>query len=61
MRVFLQLGIFITGDLDKVGDVVFVAKGGEGGNGENGYIGQKGDALSVTLDLKLIADVGLVG
>jgi len=27
----------------------------------NQFVGQKGDALSVTLDLKVISDIGFVG
>jgi len=40
---------------------VLVAKGGAGGGPFNNYLGRKGQAYSVTLDLKLIADIGLVG
>ena len=50
-----------TGDINKVGDKVLVARGGDGGMAANQYVGQKGDALSVTLDLKIISDIGLVG
>lgn len=38
-----------------------MAKGGLGGSKDNGYIGMKGQSHMITLDLKLIADVGLVG
>ena len=38
-----------------------MARGGDGGMASNQYVGQKGDALSVTLDLKLISDIGFVG
>ena len=38
-----------------------VASGGIGGCPETGFSGQKGEARCVVLDLKLIADVGLVG
>ena len=51
--------IFI-GDLDEEGDRVLVAKGGAGGHITNGYLQQKGHALNVHLDLKVIADIGLV-
>lgn len=37
------------------------AYGGGGGSKGNDFIGQKGQSWEVTLDLKLIADVGLVG
>jgi len=38
-----------------------VARGGDGGNASNQFVGQQGDALSITLDLKLISDIGFVG
>ncbi|KAK6165933.1 hypothetical protein SNE40_022739 [Patella caerulea] len=49
------------GDLNKDGQQVIVARGGKGGNPENGFLGQRGDSKEITLDLKLIADIGLVG
>jgi len=49
------------GELDKPQDRVLVSRGGPGGRLENQFCGQKGQAISVILDLKLIADVGLVG
>lgn len=51
----------ILGDLNKKGDRVLLAKGGIGGDHYNDFFGQKGQAHSVTLDLKLLADVGFVG
>ncbi|XP_026464764.1 GTP-binding protein 10 homolog [Ctenocephalides felis] len=48
-------------DMDEEGKTCVVARGGFGGNAYNNYLGMKGQAYSVTLDLKLIADVGLVG
>ncbi|CAG7830120.1 unnamed protein product, partial [Allacma fusca] len=50
-----------VGEINEPGDKVIAAKGGEGGSPYNGYSGQLGQAHSVTLDLKLIADVGFVG
>jgi len=50
-----------AGNINKVGDKVVVARGGDGGMASNQYVGQKGDALSVTLDLKIISDIGFVG
>ncbi|UYV62288.1 GTPBP10 [Cordylochernes scorpioides] len=49
------------GRLNKNGDSVVVALGGAGGSEENNFIGQPGEQLSITLDLALLADVGLVG
>ena len=49
------------GDLNEVGEKVIVARGGLGGCPDNQYVGQRGVARSISLDLKLIADVGLVG
>lgn len=51
----------VLGEINSEDDKVLVALGGEGGNPKNQYNGQKGLAHSVTLDLKLIADVGFVG
>jgi len=52
---------FSKGDINKVGEKVLVARGGDGGMPSNQYAGQKGDVLSITLDLKLISDIGFVG
>lgn len=38
-----------------------IAKGGAGGCPESEFVGQKGETLSIQIDLKLIADIGLVG
>ena len=63
----------IIGDLTEHGQRLLVARGGEGGRGNVHFKssrrqapdyaepGLKGDEVTVTLDLKLIADVGLVG
>ncbi len=51
----------LIGDLDAHGAELTVAVGGSGGSGANGWIGERGQARFVRLDLKLIADVGLVG
>lgn len=40
---------------------LIVAYGGKGGNKENGYCGLRGQSRSIKLELKLIADIGLVG
>ncbi|XP_056648289.1 GTP-binding protein 10 [Diorhabda sublineata] len=49
------------GEVNDEGQEIVVAKGGTGGHSKNGYLGTKGQAYSVKLDLKLIADIGLVG
>ncbi|XP_047361430.1 GTP-binding protein 10 homolog isoform X1 [Vespa velutina] len=49
------------GDLNKDDLKLLVAKGGLGGCPETGFCGQKGQTRTIILDLKLIADVGLVG
>lgn len=51
----------VIGDLDEEGKEFIVAKGGAGGNPDNGFMGMKGEAKTVDLNLKLIADIGLVG
>ncbi|XP_052797217.1 GTP-binding protein 10-like [Mya arenaria] len=51
----------VIGDLNVEGDEVVVANGGAPGSPENDYLGRKGEAMSLVLDLKLIADIGLVG
>ena len=40
---------------------MIVAEGGIGGNPVTHFSGQRANSVSVKLDLKLIADVGLVG
>lgn len=51
----------LIGDLLQPGDKVLVVKGGQGGNPATDFHGHKGQADVVTLNLKLIADVGFVG
>jgi GTP-binding protein len=60
-------------DLEQDGDTVIVAQGGKGGRGNKRFAtstnrapreferGQPGELRTVTLELKLIADVGLIG
>lgn len=49
------------GEIDKEGEKVLIARGGVGGCKDNGFCGMKAESGNVTFDLKLIADVGLVG
>lgn len=49
------------GELNVGGDKILVAKGGIGGCKDNGFSGVKGQAQVITLELKLIADIGFVG
>ncbi|GIY66346.1 GTP-binding protein 10 [Caerostris extrusa] len=51
----------VIGELNRVGEKLLISKGGCGGGPQNGFIGQKGQSLPLTLDLKLLADVGFVG
>lgn len=48
------------GELNAHGDTCIAAKGGIGGCSGNNFLGTKGQEHVVTLDLKLIADVGMV-
>lgn len=66
----LPLSLF---DMVEPGQKILVARGGEGGRGnahlrdefgrrpKSGEKGEDGEAFNVTLELKLIADIGLVG
>lgn len=51
----------IPGELNEEGTKCLVAKGGIGGCVETGFCGTKGESQVIKLDMKLIADVGLVG
>jgi GTP-binding protein len=66
-------GSAVSGDLDKPGERLLVAKGGRGGLGNCHYAsstnqaprmaqeGEKGEEKSLILELKLVADVGIIG
>ncbi|XP_060665813.1 GTP-binding protein 10 homolog [Drosophila nasuta] len=51
----------LLADLNEADATCIVAGGGTGGCTGNNFIGRPGDHRTVNLDLKLIADVGLVG
>ncbi|KYN44023.1 GTP-binding protein 10 like protein [Trachymyrmex septentrionalis] len=51
----------LLGDLNEEDSKILVAKGGFGGTKQTGYCGLKGESQVIKLDLKLIADIGLVG
>ncbi|XP_042346291.1 GTP-binding protein 10 [Plectropomus leopardus] len=67
-EVLAPVGITVTtddgqilGDLNTEGDRVIVAKGGAGGSFHSIFEPKKGQTRHIRLDLKLIADLGLVG
>ena len=52
----------ILGELEEVGSRVLVAQGGRGGSpGTEGWCGETGQRGIIRLDLRLVADVALVG
>ncbi|CAL8360770.1 unnamed protein product [Arctogadus glacialis] len=51
----------VMGELNAEGDRVLVAKGGQGGSFHSAFTPSKGQTKHIRLDLKLIADIGLVG
>lgn len=66
-RIEVPIGISLLdngqaiADLNEVDSHCIVAGGGGGGCSGNSFLGHAGEAKTITLDLKLIADVGLVG
>ncbi|KAM4601299.1 GTP-binding protein 10 [Polymixia lowei] len=67
-EIYAPVGISVTtddgkvlGELNVEGDRVLVARGGQGGSLYSGFEPTKGHGKQIRLDLKLIADVGLVG
>lgn len=66
-RVEVPIGVTVIDDGKVIGDLneaethCIVARGGGGGCSGNSFLGHRGDEKTVSLDLKLIADVGLVG
>lgn len=59
--IHILFSVKISGELNQEGTKLLVAKGGIGGCEETGFCGIKGESQTITLDMKLIADVGLVG
>lgn len=51
----------VLGSIDEVDQTVITARGGSGGNPKNQFLGHYGQVHHIRLDLKLIADIGLVG
>uniref|UniRef100_A0A4W5LAF2 GTP-binding protein 10 n=1 Tax=Hucho hucho TaxID=62062 RepID=A0A4W5LAF2_9TELE len=51
----------VLGELNTEGDRVLVARGGRGGSYHSEFLPSKGQTRQIRLDLKLIADLGLVG
>lgn len=67
-QVVVPIGITVltedgktVGELNEEGDKCIAAGGGGGGCAGNNFLGHSGHERVVTLDLKLIADVGFVG
>ncbi|VUZ41524.1 unnamed protein product [Hymenolepis diminuta] len=51
----------LIGDLNQPNQRLLVAQGGYGGTSVTNYLGTPGEARSIVLDLKLLADIGLIG
>lgn len=51
----------VLGSIDQEGQSVIIARGGPGGTPETHFLGRFGQVHHIRLDLKLIADIGLVG
>ncbi|XP_057691482.1 GTP-binding protein 10 [Corythoichthys intestinalis] len=67
-EILVPVGITVTtddgsvlGELNAEGDRVLVAKGGRGGVLSSAFLPSKGQSRPIRLDLKLIADMGLLG
>jgi len=73
MGTIVRRGGKVIADLTKNGEQVVIAKGGDGGFGNAHFkssvrqaprvaeLGERGDTFDAELELKLLADVGLVG
>ena len=53
--------VCVLGEINELDERVLVARGGAGGGPVNSFNGQRAVSFHVRLNLKLIADVGLVG
>lgn len=60
VTVYNQNGVLL-GELNEEDSKLLIAKGGLGGSEDTGFCGLKGESQMIKLDLKMIADVGLVG
>ncbi|XP_061811837.1 GTP-binding protein 10 [Nerophis lumbriciformis] len=67
-EILVPVGVTVTtdkgkiiGELNAKGDRLMVAKGGHGGSWSSSFLPGKGQSKQIKLDLKLIADMGLVG
>ncbi len=49
------------GEVNKDNDTLVIAQGGAGGTAKNMFVSENGEKIIVYLDLKLIADVALIG
>ncbi len=71
--IWEEPGHLLLGDLDRVGKELIIVRGGRGGRGNASFRssrrqaprdreeGQPGEQRTIVLELKLLADVGLVG
>ncbi|XP_072910671.1 GTP-binding protein 10 [Hemitrygon akajei] len=67
-EIYGPVGISITndngkiiGELNRAGDRLIVAQGGHGGSFRTNFLPLKGQSGIIRMDLKLVANVGLVG
>ena len=51
----------VLGEVNSQDEIATIVKGGKGASPLNDYRAEEGQILSVNLDLKHIADVGLIG
>ena len=61
LLLYIYLSFLILADLNTEGQEYIVAEGGPGGHPGNSFLGKRGEIKTVSLVLKLIADIGLVG